>query len=219
MHHFILPGWQNSGPAHWQSLWEAQHGYSRVMQHDWMHPLRGDWITRLEDHLLSIHEHSAQQPQGLEAKKTLNTTTQSNPGYNLSANASVKTQAAASQPDTLLIAHSLGCHLVAAWAALSKNTHRIRGALLVAPPDAQREDFPLEMKSWRQPVLHQLPFPSICVISSNDPFCGLAAGRQMAQAWGSECVELGDKGHINAGSGLGDWPQGRAMLERLAAQA
>jgi uncharacterized protein len=201
MHTLILPGWQNSGADHWQSRWEALYGYERVMQHDWMQPLRGDWITRLEDHLLSKNERLAHVDIGLEAEKALNS------------------QGANSSADTLLVAHSLGCHLVAAWAALSKNTHRIRGALLVAPPDAQREDFPVEMKSWRQPVLHKLPFPSVCVISSNDPFCGLAAGRQMAQAWGSECVELGDKGHINAGSGLGDWPQGRAMLERLAAQA
>ena len=45
---FILPGWQNSGPQHWQSLWQTRFGYTRVEQHDWMRPLRGDWIARLE---------------------------------------------------------------------------------------------------------------------------------------------------------------------------
>jgi predicted alpha/beta hydrolase family esterase len=40
----ILPGWQNSGPDHWQSRWEALYGYQRVQQHDWMRPLRGDSI-------------------------------------------------------------------------------------------------------------------------------------------------------------------------------
>ncbi|MGB4361802.1 MAG: alpha/beta hydrolase, partial [Rhodoferax sp.] len=45
----ILPGWQGSGPQHWQSLWQARHGYPRVEQHDWLRPLRGDWIARLED--------------------------------------------------------------------------------------------------------------------------------------------------------------------------
>ncbi|MEI8168377.1 MAG: alpha/beta hydrolase [Rhodoferax sp.] len=49
----ILPGWQNSGADHWQSLWERDFGYSRVDQHDWLRPLRGDWIARLEDVLLS----------------------------------------------------------------------------------------------------------------------------------------------------------------------
>ena len=49
----ILPGWQSSGPLHWQSRWEALHGYQRVEQHDWLRPLRGDWIARLEEVLLA----------------------------------------------------------------------------------------------------------------------------------------------------------------------
>ena len=52
----VLPGWQNSGPQHWQSLWEQRHGYQRVEQHDWQRPLRGDWIARLEDVVLSHDE-------------------------------------------------------------------------------------------------------------------------------------------------------------------
>ncbi|TAG27812.1 MAG: alpha/beta hydrolase [Burkholderiales bacterium] len=194
MHYLILPGWQNSGPAHWQSLWEAQLPAQRVMQHDWMRPLRGDWITHLEDHVLSINEHSAQETCRPLAQKALKT----------------------EERDIIFIAHSLGCHLVAAWAALSKQTHRIKGALLVAPPDGIREAFPPELKSWRPPVLHKLSFPSICVISSNDPFCDLQPGKDMAAAWGSELLELGDKGHINADSGIGDWSQGRELLARLA---
>jgi uncharacterized protein len=196
MHHLILPGWQDSGVLHWQSLWETQLSAQRVEQHDWMHPLRGDWITRLEDHVLSINEHYAQQIRRAEAQ---------NDHKN-------------DKKDIILIAHSLGCHLTAAWAALSKQTHRIKGALLVAPPDCVREQFPQEMKSWRPPVLQQLPFPSICVISSNDPFCGLQPGKDMAAAWGSSLVELGDKGHINAESGIGDWPQGLDLVARLAKQ-
>ena len=38
----LLPGWQNSGPQHWQTLWEQRHGYHRVEQSDWDRPLRGD---------------------------------------------------------------------------------------------------------------------------------------------------------------------------------
>src|SRR6218665_4217144 len=45
----LLPGWQNSGPGHWQSLWQARHGYRRVEQHDWLRPLRGDGTARLEE--------------------------------------------------------------------------------------------------------------------------------------------------------------------------
>ena len=45
----ILPGWQGSGPAHWQSRWEVLHGYARVEQHDWQQPRRGDWLARLDE--------------------------------------------------------------------------------------------------------------------------------------------------------------------------
>ncbi len=45
----ILPGWQNSGPGHWQTEWERLYGYQRVEQHDWMRPLRGDWSARLDE--------------------------------------------------------------------------------------------------------------------------------------------------------------------------
>ena len=45
----LLPGWQDSGPGHWQTEWERLHGGQRVQQHDWMRPLRGDWSARLEE--------------------------------------------------------------------------------------------------------------------------------------------------------------------------
>ena len=38
----LLPGWQGSGPDHWQSRWEQLHGHLRVEQHDWQRPLRGE---------------------------------------------------------------------------------------------------------------------------------------------------------------------------------
>ena len=45
----LLPGWQGSGPGHWQTEWERLYGDQRVQQHDWMRPLRGDWSARLEE--------------------------------------------------------------------------------------------------------------------------------------------------------------------------
>ena len=90
----LLPGWQNSGEGHWQTLWESYYGDQRVLQHDWMTPRRGDWMAQLD---VAVAEHPA--------------------------------------PKLLLAAHSLGCHLVAAWAQHSRHTGKIVGALLVAPPD------------------------------------------------------------------------------------
>ena len=47
-HFLIQPGWQNSGPHHWQTLWEAQlgHAATRVPQQDWMVPERIAWTRR-----------------------------------------------------------------------------------------------------------------------------------------------------------------------------
>ena len=61
----ILPGWKNSEPQHWQSLWEKRHGYVRVEQHDWSKPLRGDWLARLEEMVLSRDEPAVLVAHGL----------------------------------------------------------------------------------------------------------------------------------------------------------
>ena len=48
----LLPGWQNSDADHWQSRWEQRYGYTRVQQHDWQRPLRGDWSIQLQEAVL-----------------------------------------------------------------------------------------------------------------------------------------------------------------------
>jgi predicted alpha/beta hydrolase family esterase len=172
----ILPGWQNSGPDHWQSRWEAAYGYSRVEQHDWMTPKRGDWIARLEDVILGC------------------------------------------DGPVVLVAHSLGCILTAAWAEVSRSTVRVQGALLVAPGDPEREDLRDQLPSWAPIARQRLPFPAVLVGSRNDPYCSFAQSSGLAQSWGAHFVDLGDKGHINAESGLGDWPEGHARLNELIAK-
>ncbi|HOE40936.1 MAG TPA: alpha/beta hydrolase [Rhodoferax sp.] len=169
----LLPGWQSSGPTHWQSLWCAQFGYQWVEQHDWMRPLRGDWIARLEDVVL------------------------------------------ATEAPLLLVAHSMGCHLVAAWAAHSRHTGRVKGALLVAPGDAERDELRPILPSWCPPVLQALPFPGVLVASSNDPYCSFGRACQFASAWGADLFNAGALDHINADSALGDWPQGHGLLQAM----
>ncbi len=175
----ILPGWQNSGPDHWQSLWETTYGYQRVEQHDWDHPLRGDWITRLEEVILAQD---------------------------------------ATQPITL-VAHSLGCLLVAAWAAISRNTRRVDGAFLVAPGDVEREEIRPLLSSWSPIVVQKLPFNSVLLGSRDDPYCSLNRARWFAESWGSTFVDYGSNGHINAGSGLKSWPDGHSLLLNLQQSA
>ncbi len=124
-------------------------------------------------------------------------------------------QASVDSSPLLLAAHSLGCHLVAAWAAHSRLVDRVRGALLVAIPDVEREDMPPQLHNWRPVVRRRLPFASVAVLSSDDPFAGLAAAQVLAQAWGASVHEAGPRGHLNGDSGLGDWAEGRALLARL----
>lgn len=46
----VLPGWRNSGPAHWQTRWEALFPeWRRLQQDNWTHPRREDWVARLEE--------------------------------------------------------------------------------------------------------------------------------------------------------------------------
>jgi len=169
----ILPGWQGSGPEHWQMRWARLHGYAVVAQDDWMRPKRGDWLARLDEVVID------------------------SPG------------------PVVLVAHSLGCIQVAAWAAISQHTARVKGALLVAPGDVEADTL-RDMLPGRRPIARQkLPFASILVGSQNDPYCRPERAQAWAQDWGAEYVDLGQAGHINTESQLGDWPEGHALLTRL----
>ena len=121
----------------------------------------------------------------------------------------------ASEQPAVLIAHSLGCQLTAAWAAHSQHTARVRAALLVAPPDTEREDTPPNLFNWRPIVRTPLPFASMVVLSSDDPFCAPDRAAGMAHDWGSAVTAIGARGHINGDSGLGEWPEGQALLQSV----
>ena len=64
--------------------------------------------------------------------------------------------------------------------------------------------------------LARLPFPATVIASSDDPYVTLARARAFAAAWGAAFVDAGALGHINAASGLGDWPAGRRAAGRAA---
>lgn len=116
----------------------------------------------------------------------------------------------------VLLAHSLGCQLVAAWAAHSSHADRAHAALLVAPPDTERADTPPNLFNWRPIVRKPLPFRSRVLISADDPFCAPARAAEMARDWGADATSMGARGHLNAESGLGDWPEGWALAQSLA---
>lgn len=124
-----------------------------------------------------------------------------------------------SEMSAVLVAHSLGCQLVAAWSAHSRHTARVKAALLVAPPDPERDDMPPHLYNWRPIKRERLPFASLVVTSNDDPYGSPERAAAMACDWGSGSATIGARGHINGDSGLGDWPEGHAMLRALIERA
>jgi predicted alpha/beta hydrolase family esterase len=120
-------------------------------------------------------------------------------------------------PDVVLVAHSLACLQVAHWAA--ETALAVRGALLVAPPDPEGPEFPAVAVEFGPVPARRLPFPSIVVASSDDPYGAPEHARRCARAWGSRLVEIGPAGHVNTASGHGPWPEGLALLATLGALA
>jgi predicted alpha/beta hydrolase family esterase len=171
MNILMLPGFANSGPLHWQSLWEkANTNYLRVNQADWQNPNCSHWLAALEE--------------------------------------SVK----AAGPNTILVAHSLGCLLVAHWAATTQL--RIKAAMLVAVPNPASPLFPAQITGFTPVPMQRLPFNSIVVASSDDPYAQITYVEACAAAWGSALINIGAAGHINAASGLGAWAEGQRLLQQ-----
>ncbi|HWZ43556.1 MAG TPA: alpha/beta hydrolase [Candidatus Saccharimonadales bacterium] len=170
----ILPGWQNSGPQHWQSIWQEQNpAFRRVEQRDWLTPGREEWVNNIS----------------AELQRT---------------------------PAAVVVAHSLGCIAVAHWAQTPiAKSGMVKGALLVAPADVDRTDAPYQIKDFAPVPLRQLPFPSMVVASSDDWYISLQRAQAFAEAWGSQFFNIGKAGHINADSGLGDWPEGKRLMRLL----
>jgi predicted alpha/beta hydrolase family esterase len=120
------------------------------------------------------------------------------------------------------VAHSLGCvlvaHAVSRWPALI--ARRLRAALLVAPADVDSPAHtPPETRGFAPMPRARLPFPATVIASSDDPYVALDRARAFAHAWGAGFIAAGAIGHINASSGLGDWPAGRRALDALVARA
>jgi uncharacterized protein len=170
-----VPGLWNSGPAHWQTHWEAAHPHwRRVSQRDWDHPERDEWTAALD--------------------------------------AAVR----ACPAPPLLLAHSLGCAVVAHW-ALTYPTPAL-GAMLVAPSDVEAPSYPVDAAGFAPLPLRKLPFPTLLVASEDDEYVSLERARQFAAAWGSRLQVIGPAGHINGASGYGPWPEGLQLAEKLGAE-
>jgi predicted alpha/beta hydrolase family esterase len=170
----IVPGINNSGDGHWQTLWQRSNpGFERLVVNDWDNPECRHWSNAIG---------SAVRRLG---------------------------------PRTVIVAHSLGCLAVAHWAAQEGSV--AGSALLVAVPDPQGAAFPPEALGFSRLPVSRFPFPSIVVMSEDDPYANSHHTDRYARAWGSRIHNAGRHGHLNSASGLGEWPDGWALLASLFA--
>ncbi|TYC52335.1 serine hydrolase family protein [Rhodobacterales bacterium] len=114
----------------------------------------------------------------------------------------------AAERPVVLVAHSLGCILVAHATHALKD--KIRGAYLVAPSDWDRAGLVAEFDGGDfKPIPNDpMPFPAHVVASRNDPYCSFERSELLAKAWGATFQDAGEAGHINLESGHGPWPEG-----------
>jgi predicted alpha/beta hydrolase family esterase len=133
--------------------------------------------------------------------------------------AAIEAAVTATPHPVVLAAHSLGCTAIAHWVSMGGSLAGVAGALLVAPCDVERDALPAPLRRFAPQPLPMLPFRSTVVASRDDPYVTLARARGFADAWGSAFVDVGPLGHINANSGIGDWPFGQVLLDTLIASA
>ncbi|MBV8503922.1 MAG: alpha/beta hydrolase [Paucibacter sp.] len=162
----IVPGLNDSGPAHWQTWLQQQYPDSRrVVQRDFERADLQRWSERIQS--------------------TLET---------------------AGGDDWIAVAHSFGVlalvdHLSAHIAS------PIREVLLVAPAEPDRFGLAELLPH------HRLAVQSTLVASQNDPWMTFGSAQRWAARWGSNLVNLGRVGHINAESGFGPFPLARNWVE------
>lgn len=112
----------------------------------------------------------------------------------------------------IVVAHSLGTSLVTRWAGDTGGAG-VAGAFLVATSDRERfEHEPGSPRGFAPMNLKRLPFPSMALLSTDDPRVTPERARVFADAWGSRLVEVGALGHIGGESKLGLWPLGLVLF-------
>lgn len=115
----------------------------------------------------------------------------------------------------ILVAHSLAVSLVLHWLNQNNNPNII-AAFLVAPADVDSpEHTPDFLRGFAPIPTTKLPFPSVVIATENDTYMSLERAEYLAQMWGSDFINIGQKGHINSDSNLENWEEGQVFLQQL----
>jgi hypothetical protein len=105
------------------------------------------------------------------------------------------------------VAHSFGC--LALLRHLALGGEGVQSALLVAPAD------PAKFGVAGKLPQALLAIPSVLLASETDPWMTFDSACAWARVWGSQVINLGDAGHINAEAGFGPLPQAKALVEMM----
>ncbi|MER7176113.1 RBBP9/YdeN family alpha/beta hydrolase [Streptomyces mesophilus] len=196
--YIIIPGIDGSDEQHWQTLWERELGPGavRIAPASWSEPELADWVGSVQAAYEAAHR-TADESAYESADETARG--QGEPG------------------GVVLVAHSLGCWAAAAWLA-DAPAGRVRGALLVAPPDPEGPAFPRRAAATFLGLrARPLSCPALVVGSPDDPYCTPETTAHLAEQWQARLHVTDAGGHLNSASGLGTWPQGRGLLHSLTA--
>jgi hypothetical protein len=107
----------------------------------------------------------------------------------------------------VLVADGLGCLQAAAWAAHSRQAHRLHAVFLAAPRDLEAGPAAAALAGWRRPA-GALPAWKGCVAPGAAP----QVAARLAREWG---LPLAADAPPPPASG--PWPEGEALLRTLAA--
>ncbi|MDR2212779.1 MAG: alpha/beta hydrolase [Pseudomonadales bacterium] len=183
---FIIPGFNGSGPAHWQSWTEARlPGAARLHGVNWARPDLNHWVDQAQAQVLQLR-----RPMWLLAH---------------SFGCLVAATLAAVAPE--LIAGAV-------FVAPAEPRRFARdGGLRDTRLDHTPQAIPslLDLIPHALPPSVQ----SVLLASENDPWLDFFEAEAMAQGWRSHFVNLGEVGHVNTDSGYGPWPGLLQQLERL----
>jgi len=91
--------------------------------------------------------------------------------------------------------------------------------MLVAPADVDSPAHTPDFLRHFSPIpTLSVPFPTLVIGTENDTYMSLERGKELAAYWGSDFINVGQKGHINSDSNLEYWEEGQNYLQQLIAK-
>lgn len=184
-----VPGWGDSGPAHWHTYWERSYPLSRrVRQQDWLYPDKATWVHELD-----------QLIQATPGKLVV-------VGHSLGCHTAVEWVLTTSLRDQ----HRLKGMLLVAPPALP-----ITRETALASGEMQQDMALPGFTGFEQARLQALPIKTLMVASQDDVFCPFAQAQQMAAGWNATLIDGGHNGHMGSRAALGSWPAGQALLQQI----